>query len=122
MIKELYLRDEYLCKICIADSFLKRFFGYMLRKDPHHEAIMITPCNSIHSFFMRFEIDVLFVDKDLVVVKKVEAMKLGKMIMPIKNAASVIETKAGGFANISIGDQLVIKANDCNSVHKFHKQ
>ena len=115
MSKELYLEDKYICEINIADSFLKRFCGYMLRKQPHHEAILITPCNSIHCFFMRFEIDVLFVDKDLFVVKKVEAMKAGKIIMPVKNAAAVVETKAGGFANIIIGDKLVIKDNNLAS-------
>jgi uncharacterized protein len=114
MIKELYLKDKYICKICIADSFLKRFCGYMLRKKPHHEAILITPCNSIHSFFMRFEIDVLFVDKDLIVVKKIEALKASKMIMPVKNAVSVVETMAGGFANISIGDKIAIRNNQRN--------
>lgn len=115
MIKELYLGDQYISKIYIADSFFKRFFGYMLRKHPHHEAIVITPCNSIHSFFMRFEIDVLFIDKDFVVVKKIEAMKAGKIQLPVKSAVAVIETKAGGFESIVIGDKLGLKAE--NSKH-----
>ena len=109
MDKELYIRDKYLCKICIANSFFKRFFGYMLRKNPHHEAILITPCNSIHSFFMRFDIDVLFVDKEFVVVKKIEDMKAGKAIMPVKYATAVVETKAGRFKSIGIGEKLTIK-------------
>ena len=36
------------------------------------EALMIKPCNSIHMFFMRFPIDVVFVDKNDTVVGIVE--------------------------------------------------
>ena len=58
--------------IFVADTFLKRLMGYMFRKEPHHEALMIKPCNSIHTFFMKFNIDVIFVNKNMEVIKNVE--------------------------------------------------
>jgi uncharacterized membrane protein (UPF0127 family) len=97
-----------LSNVFVADTFLKRLIGYMFRKEPHHEALMIKPCNSIHTFFMKFNIDVIFVDKDMKVLKKVENLKPGKVIMPVKDAWAVIEGKAGKFKNINIEDKIDI--------------
>jgi uncharacterized protein len=90
----------------IADTFIKRFFGYMFRKAPHYEAIMIKPCNSIHTFFMRFEIDVIFLNKDMKVIKRVNALKPGKIVLPINGSTAVIEFETGKFRNIKIGDNI----------------
>lgn len=49
----------------IADSILSRLIGLLERSsiDPQ-EALVITHCRAIHMFFMRFSIDVIFVDKN----------------------------------------------------------
>jgi uncharacterized membrane protein (UPF0127 family) len=100
--------SKYLGELYIADTFMKRFWGFMFRKAPHYEAIMIKPCNSIHTFFMKFEIDVIFLNKNMKVIKKVDALKPCKMVMPIKEGAVVIEAKAGKFKSIKIGDIISI--------------
>jgi uncharacterized membrane protein (UPF0127 family) len=79
----------------IADSFFKRFMGYMFQKEPKYEAILIKPCNSIHTFFMRFNIDVFFVDEHMQVIKIVKNLSPGKVIFPVKGACAVVEVKAG---------------------------
>jgi uncharacterized protein len=109
MIMEYIYESKYLGELYIADTFMKRFLGYMFRKEPHYEAIMIKPCNSIHTFFMKFEIDVIFLNKDSSVIKKIEALKPCKIVMPIKDGTAVIETKAGKFASIKIGETINIK-------------
>ena len=83
----------------------------MFQKEPHYEAIMITPCNSIHTFFMKFDIDVLFLNKDMVVIKKIEALKPRKVIMPIKDIAYVIESKAQNFINIDEGNKVELSSD-----------
>ena len=108
MVKNLVYGSKVIAKIFIADTFIKRFLGYMFRKEPHYEGILINPCNSIHTFFMRFPIDVLFVDENMKVVKKIENLKSGKMIMPQKKAEMVIEGKAGMFKNINEGNKLIV--------------
>ncbi|ERI91494.1 putative ACR [Clostridiales bacterium oral taxon 876 str. F0540] len=108
MIKVLKYNSVVLGKIFIADTFKTRFLGYMFRKKPHYEAILIKPCNSIHTFFMRFNIDVLFVDIDMKVVKKVENLPPRKIIMPVEGAAIVIEGKAGAFSEVSEGSKVSI--------------
>ncbi len=103
MIKVLEYNSAVLAKVFIADTFKARFLGYMFRKRPHYEAILIKPCNSIHTFFMRFNIDVLFVDKDMKVVRKAQNLSSGRIIMPIKGAVIAIEGKAGAFGAVSEG-------------------
>lgn len=45
------------------------------RELPEGSGILITPCSSIHMFFMRFPIDVIFLDRDNAVVKVVHRIK-----------------------------------------------
>jgi uncharacterized membrane protein (UPF0127 family) len=90
--------------VLIADTLIKRFMGYMFRKRPHHEAILIIPCNSIHTFFMRFNIDALFLNDNMEVVKVIKNLNPGKVIMPVRDAKSVLEAMSGKFENIKVGD------------------
>lgn len=108
MIKAISDRMTAHDSLLIADTFTKRFAGYMLRKKPHYEAILFKPCSSIHTFLMKFDIDVLFLNKDMKVIKKVEALKPGKIVMPVKDAVIVMEAEAGKFKHIDIGYKLVL--------------
>lgn len=106
MVKALVYESEIIAEMLIADSFISRFLGYMFIKSPHYEAILIKPCNSIHTFCMRFPIDVLFVNENMEVLKKIEGLKPGKIIMPQKKCKMVIEAGEGRFKNIKAGSKL----------------
>ncbi|MBC8061268.1 MAG: DUF192 domain-containing protein [Clostridiaceae bacterium] len=97
--------------VFIADTFLNRFLGYMFRKTPHHQAILIKPCNSIHTFFMNFDIDVLFINKDMEVIKKINSLSKRKIIMPVQGAVAVMEAEGGAFKKIEIGEKMDIIIN-----------
>lgn len=63
-------------KVIVAHSLLKRMVGLLNRNClKNGEALIISPCNSIHTFFMRFAIDVIFVDKDNKVIKAIPCLK-----------------------------------------------
>lgn len=48
----------------LAASFLSRAWGLLGRRGLESgEALLIRPCNSVHTFFMRFPIDVLFMNR-----------------------------------------------------------
>ena len=94
--------------VLVADTFIERFMGYMFRSEPHYEAIIFKPCNSIHTFFMKFNIDVLFINSDMEIIKKVENLKPGIIIRPIKEAKIVIEGKAGSFMSFKEGNKITI--------------
>jgi uncharacterized membrane protein (UPF0127 family) len=108
MIKTLNFNDKTITHVFIADSYIKRLFGYMFRKNPHHSAILLTPCSSIHTFFMKFNIDVLFLNEHMEVIKKVENLRPGKIVTKVIGAKIVIESKEGAFNDIKEGDKLEI--------------
>jgi hypothetical protein len=55
------------CERChVADSFWRRFRGLMGRAElPHGEGMLFRPGGSVHMFFMKFPLDVVFCDRDL---------------------------------------------------------
>lgn len=92
-----------------ADTFFKRFRGLMGRTIGSSEGLLIKPCNSIHCFFMKIPIDVLFVDKNDVVIKVMLDMKPGAISPIVKSGAYVIEGCTGVFNDVLVGDQLKIE-------------
>jgi len=53
-------------RILFSHSFFKRIRGLLGYKElPANQVMWIKPCASIHTFFMKFPIDVIFVDENL---------------------------------------------------------
>lgn len=93
--------------IKIADSYWTRLKGLLFYKEPiTEEGLLITPCNSVHMFFMRFPIDVVFLDEMNRVVKTVSDLKPWKIVPPVRTAYAALELPAGTIAkkNIKKGD------------------
>ena len=91
----------------VADNPWLRFKGLMGR--PTYSkglALWIEPCNSIHSFFMRFEFDAVFLSKTGEVLHVLQAMKPWRFSPVIWKAAVVVEFPSGGAAAIQLGDRL----------------
>lgn len=62
--------------VAVARSMWSRFWGLMGRaRLAEGHGLHIIPCSSIHMFFMRFAIDVVFLDKSLRVTKVVHGIK-----------------------------------------------
>ncbi len=90
-----------------ADTFLRRLKGYMFKDAPKRsEILIIEPCNQIHTFNMRFDLDVLFLDDEYRVVKKYLGIKPGKVLKSVKSAKLVVEAKAGLFNNIRENERI----------------
>ncbi|HLD40830.1 MAG TPA: DUF192 domain-containing protein, partial [Candidatus Omnitrophota bacterium] len=54
----------------IADNLFSRMRGLLGRKSLNlQEGLILRPCNSIHTFFMRFPIDVVFLDRYDLIIK-----------------------------------------------------
>ncbi|MBC8161132.1 MAG: DUF192 domain-containing protein [Roseiflexaceae bacterium] len=100
-------------KVEVARSFFARGKGLMGRKAlPDGFALVILPEWSIHTFFMRVPIDVLFVDTAHTVVGLREAMPPNRPfagVSPLKGHY-VIELPAGLLAvtGTVVGDQLQV--------------
>ncbi len=76
-------------------------------------ALVIAPCGAIHTWFMRFAIDVLFVAKDGRVVKCAHDVKPWRMAVAL-TAHAAIETPAGTLRRCGAqpGDRLVLECAD----------
>ena len=78
---------------------------------PEGSALVIAPSNAIHTFFMRFDIDVAFVAKDGRILKVRHAMPPWRMAGALRGFA-VVELPAGVLARskTSVGDTLAIQS------------
>ncbi len=79
---------------------------------PQH-GLWIDPCNSIHTFFMRFPIDVVFVSREGKVVKTFENFSPFRISPWIRKARSVLELPIGELerSNTQIGDYLTFETH-----------
>ena len=92
-----------------ADRFTSRLKGLMFKKIPlQNEGLWLIPCNSIHMFFMKFPIDVVFLDREQKVIKIVQHLKPWKLIPPVKEAYSVIELPSGAIELLGIRENQII--------------
>ena len=95
----------------LANTFLTRFRGLMLRRglEPG-EGLLLRPCQSIHTFWMLFPIDVIFLDRELQIVKLVENLRPFRLTSPQFAAHSVLELRSGTIARfgMKVGDRLRI--------------
>lgn len=99
-------------KVKIARDFRSRSVGLLNRISlGQEEALVIKPCNSIHTFFMKFPIDVVFLDKKGTVVKLVKSLKPWRLSACMPNGFMVIELMSGRIDEITImvGDLIKIE-------------
>lgn len=86
----------------IAGTSLKRVKGLLGRSGlKESEALLLKPCNSIHTFFMSFPIDVVFVDSQKKVVKTISDMAPFRMSGIYFRAHLAIELLAGTISKTS---------------------
>ena len=96
-------------KVNIALGFKDRLVGLLGKTNlPSDEALWISKTNSIHTYFMKFNIDAIFVDKNLVVKSIHKNLKPWRITFPKFTADSVFELAAGVLdeKSVSKGDQL----------------
>ena len=96
----------------VAESPMARVIGLLNKKElPAGGALVIRPCNSIHTFFMRFPIDVLFVDKNNRVVKALPHLAPFRLSAIYFNAEFVIELPVNTIhsSNTQSGDPLSLR-------------
>jgi len=96
-------RDLVIASRCeVAESSRARTVGLLGRDGlGEEEGLWISPCNSIHTWFMRFAIDVLFLDQDNVIVRVAEEIVPFRMRLK-RGARSVLELPAGRAARVGV--------------------
>ena len=93
--------ELYECK-----SFFSRLRGFMFKKNISN-ALLFDRCNSIHTFFMKENIDVIMCDKDNNILYYYRNINKNKIILPKKGIRRVFETPSGYF-DIEIGKKMIV--------------
>ena len=108
--------NKEIAKIRIANTFFSRLMGLMFKKNAKVPLLFEIPerinkkeRSSIHSFFMRFEIVLVFIDKDNVVYEIAE-LKPWNWHIPKKPAKYILEFDKREFNScLKIGEEIEIK-------------
>lgn len=104
------LRDgEVLASLEVASSRAERRRG-LLGRDGLDGALLIERARSVHSFGMRFPIDVAFCDADLEVLRTTRLVPQ-RVTAPVRRARQVLEAEAGSFEHwhLRAGDRLEVR-------------
>lgn len=99
-------------KLSVAATVPSRVRGLLGRRElAEGEGLLITPCRGVHTFLMKFPIDVLFLDKNNRIIHTVEHLQPHRMTRVLFRSSSVIELPAGAVFNSqsALGDQVVIE-------------
>ena len=96
--------------VALADSFIKRLIGLMGRKCLTDGEGLLLNCSSVHCFFMKFPIDVVYISKDMTVLgtQTLKPWRIGKWIAGTKY---VLELRAGASSPVVSGTKISL---DCN--------
>ncbi|HMH08559.1 MAG TPA: DUF192 domain-containing protein [Terriglobales bacterium] len=107
-------RNAYLAiHLRLAATHWSRFRGLMATdvvRFPAGEGLWIVPCHGVHTFAMRFPIDVVYLDGDKVVVHMEENLKPWRVAPVRMRAASVLELPGQTLTSTrtAIGDEIEI--------------
>ncbi|MCS6862466.1 MAG: DUF192 domain-containing protein [Abditibacteriales bacterium] len=98
----------------VAAHPLARVRGLLHRRSlAEDEGLLLTPCNNIHTWFMRFPIDVVFLGAGGEVLRVVHMLPPFRVRACWRRARAVLELPAGRLARTGtdVGDRLVIMRN-----------
>ena len=101
-------------RAALLDGVWPRMKGLLGRRGlSAGEGVILRPCSSLHTAFMRFSIDVVFLDSGGRVRKIVENLRPFRLAA-VWGGREVIEMAAGALqaADLAVGDRLIFKARD----------
>lgn len=102
-----------------AASVLERMRGLLGRTGlARGRAMHIAHCSSIHTFFMKFDLDLVFLSGDMKVCRIVRSVRRNRIVTGGLRARSVIEMETGWFPAdaLAVGDEVrLVAANPASS-------
>lgn len=88
-------------------TFIQRLKGFMFQKNINN-ALLFKKCNSVHTFFMKTNIDIIMCNNNNEILFFYKDVKPNKIILPKKGVSKVIETPAN-FFNIKLNSKIILK-------------
>ena len=86
-----------------AYSFVKRLRGLLFTTSlPRQSGIHIQPCRSVHTFFMQYPIDIVYLDANQIIVGLEHSVAPGKRGSQVPMTYSVLELASGRIEELAI--------------------
>ncbi len=107
-------REILFSDVKLADNIWSRFKGLQLQKKlSSQEGLLLRPCSSVHTFFMRFPLDLIHLDKTGRVLSITRQLKPWKIGPVVKSTWQILEVNSGtlDFLDIQTGDQFIFSKN-----------
>lgn len=95
--------------VTLADTVFKRLLGLLGRSGlSSGEGLLLAPCNAVHSCFMRFSFDAIFLDGDGRILKVIHEMPPFRFSPVVRRAVAVLELSAGTvrMTGTQMGDRI----------------
>ncbi len=102
-------RGELVTAASVADTARTRIVGLLGRRElAPGDAMVLDPCNAIHTWFMRFSIDVVFLDRRGTILKISERVRPFRFVWGGWQARRAVELPAGSRNRLRLreGDRL----------------
>lgn len=94
-------------KVYFANTFWTRLIGLLWKEDLlSGECLLLEPCRQVHTFGMKFPLDVLFLDRDWRIIGVIKNMLPGRISPYFKSAWMAIEFKGGTLPDIILGEHV----------------
>lgn len=107
-MRVLFQEKEILKNVKLADTFSLRTMGLMFKESMGEmDGLVLKPCNSIHTFFMKFSIDVVFLDSTNKIIKIFRELPPWRITRPYFKATKVLEMEAGRLSSELLEGQIL---------------
>jgi len=84
--------------LIVAEKVISRMIGLLRHnKLPQGCAMLLKPCSSIHTVGMKFALDVIFLDREMRVVRSARGIKPNRFVLGGRGAYMTVEMEAGWF-------------------------
>jgi protein-S-isoprenylcysteine O-methyltransferase Ste14/uncharacterized membrane protein (UPF0127 family) len=119
-LQNLSMGTTYPITIIQADTLLTRLIGLLDKSQSDLKTgLHIVPCSGIHTFGLQYPIDVIFLDKNGVVVHTISRLPPNRIAKTIRSGRSVLELPPGTIDRLQLkkGTRLGVKADKKSRSH-----
>ena len=104
----------------VAAGFWSRLRGWQFRSRPATgSGLLLAPCASIHTCWMRFALDIVWLDREGTVLAVGRGVRPWRLALAPRATLAVLEVPAGEAAQIHVGARLQLAAQEpasCNNL------
>ena len=93
-------------KVRYCNRFFSRLKGLLGTEPDPDEACWLIPCNMVHTFGLRYPIDILFLNKKNEIISVIQNLKPNRLSPFVPTAHSVVEFASGTQQELRPGERL----------------